>query len=643
MNNLQALNCSCHDKERLALEDIIKNVVAQTVRDMKSQAGPEQDYNALLKKDIRDMLNVYHAEFQNLRSEIRSLMTSTGTSKKAKHSKTASKGCSQTPHVQEPWCYDSSLQGKPRVADERGDAPESATDTNPYAEPDVVENSEHHVQFKESSTQYASLLVTQAATGTRPTIHKSMRGNIMALGAIHGWVADRTNVLRSNLLAKVDSAAFTMSGDQLAATSLPQRITKSTLFNALCAIAITANSILLGTAADQKARRCGEDHLQDACTSNGPWTVVENVFTVFFLFELVLRIVADKTSFFKSEARVWNMFDLFVVSVGCIDMVVTMVGDTFINISFLRILRALRLVRIVKLFRVVRFFRELRVMVYSILECVNSLISALALLALVMYVFGVFITQHIAEFLAGKEQMPDNIYWNDGMLDFIMIRFGTLGRTMMSLYQAVTGGISWGELCAALMSTTEEPIFMGIFFSAFMAFSGLALLNILTGIFVDNAMKATMQDKDMVIHDEMARERSYMNEVKRMFEEADLDRSGELSWSELETYLEDERVQAYFNSLDLDPAAAKGLFKLLDTDGSGFVSCEEFVLGCARLKGGARSVDVATLLYENKKLMHQLSKFISCCMAELRDVLTLEEQVDDHVLKLDQREESSTL
>lgn len=275
-------------------------------------------------------------------------------------------------------------------------------------------------------------------------------------------------------------------------------------------------------------------------------------------------------------------------------------------------------------------------MVSCMLECMNSLVSALMLLALVTYVFAVYIINHVAEvMLAGEEgQIKESIYWHEGNHDYLIMRFGTLGRTMLSLYQAVTGGNSWGDLTAALMATTTEPIYFGIFFAAFEAFTGIALLNIVTGIFVDNAVKATLQDKDMAIQDELAMETSYMNNMKRMFREADLDSSGQLSWKELEKYLEDDRAKAYFNHLELDPSAAKGLFQLLDTDGSDSVSCDEFVLGCARLKGGARNVDVATLLYENKKMLHEFSRFMTNCIAELQDIIIHENKVDAALLDL---------
>eukprot|EP00746_Dinoflagellata_sp_MGD_P026552 gnl/MRDRNA2_/MRDRNA2_162593_c0_seq1.p1 gnl/MRDRNA2_/MRDRNA2_162593_c0~~gnl/MRDRNA2_/MRDRNA2_162593_c0_seq1.p1 ORF type:complete len:361 (+),score=63.22 gnl/MRDRNA2_/MRDRNA2_162593_c0_seq1:50-1084(+) len=320
-------------------------------------------------------------------------------------------------------------------------------------------------------------------------------------------------------------------------------------------------------------------------------------------------------------------------------MVSSRMSIASMNINFLRVLRVLRVVRIVKAIRVLRFFRDLRVMVHSILECFNSLISALALLVLVTYVFAVFITQHIADFFASGDLHPENIFWDDSMLRFLIIRFGTLGRSMSSLYQAVTSGIDWGELNQALMSTSLQPHWVGIFFASYIAVTGIAIMNIVTGIFVDNAIKKHLQDKDMVIHDELAREGSYMNEVKKMFEEADHDHSGELTWAEFEVYLEDDRVKAYFNSLEIHHSAARGLFKLLDSNENGRVSCEEFVMGCARLKGGARGVDVATLLYENKKLLHELSKFISNCMSELKEIVVQEEKVNTSLVGLIQAEE----
>jgi len=58
---------------------------------------------------------------------------------------------------------------------------------------------------------------------------------------------------------------------------------------------------------------------------------------------------------------------------------------------------------------------------------------------------------------------------------------------------------------------------------------------------------------------------------------------------------------AYFASLQIDVGEAKSLYQLLDTDEDGSIAIEEFVLGCMRLKGMAKAVDIAMIMYETKK------------------------------------------
>lgn len=93
-----------------------------------------------------------------------------------------------------------------------------------------------------------------------------------------------------------------------------------------------------------------------------------------------------------------------------------------------------------------------------------------------------------------------------------------------------------------------------------------------------------------------------MKELKEIFYDADEDESGSLSRDEFEQHLNDERVKAYLQTLDLDVADARGLYRLLDLDGMGEVGIEDFVSGCLRLKGPAKSIDVCTLIFENRRL-----------------------------------------
>merc|ERR1711972_1169926 len=53
---------------------------------------------------------------------------------------------------------------------------------------------------------------------------------------------------------------------------------------------------------------------------------------------------------------------------------------------------------------------------------------------------------------------------------------------------------------------------------------------------------------------------------------------------------------------------ARGLYGLLDVSGQGSVSIDELVVGFMRFKGGAKSIDLATLMTENKRTNQHLQK-----------------------------------
>merc|ERR1719203_1291045 len=98
--------------------------------------------------------------------------------------------------------------------------------------------------------------------------------------------------------------------------------------------------------------------------------------------------------------------------------------------------------------------------------------------------------------------------------------------------------------------------------------------------------------------------------MRRIFNDADTDEDGQLTWTEFEEYLSDSTTAAYFSTAGLDANIARTLFRLLDVDDTDRVGIDEFVGGCMRLKGAARSIDVNMLLYETEKMCYKLTEFI---------------------------------
>merc|ERR1712045_103249 len=79
----------------------------------------------------------------------------------------------------------------------------------------------------------------------------------------------------------------------------------------------------------------------------------------------------------------------------------------------------------------------------------------------------------------------------------------------------------------------------------------------------------------------------------------------------------DPRVQAFFMSLELEAIEARRLFRLLDIDETGSVDSEEFVVGCMCLKGGAKTMDVAALFMEVRRMGKTLARILDRVEHEL--------------------------
>merc|ERR1712176_1517551 len=99
----------------------------------------------------------------------------------------------------------------------------------------------------------------------------------------------------------------------------------------------------------------------------------------------------------------------------------------------------------------------------------------------VVYTFSVAITQMVADL--GEKAGPDIIQW-----------FGCLDRTMLTLFEAITSGVSWDEALQPLM--TEISPWMAPFFCFYVALCLFAMMNVVTGVFVEQAAQHAQEDRD---------------------------------------------------------------------------------------------------------------------------------------------------
>mmetsp|Transcript_67386 Transcript_67386/g.191245 ORF Transcript_67386/g.191245 Transcript_67386/m.191245 type:complete len:138 (-) Transcript_67386:115-528(-) len=94
----------------------------------------------------------------------------------------------------------------------------------------------------------------------------------------------------------------------------------------------------------------------------------------------------------------------------------------------------------------------------------------------------------------------------------------------------------------------------------------------------------------------------WRSEMRSIFLEMDADRSGTVSREEVSDFCNHERVQHYLTALGLDVHDTERLFELLDVNHDGELDVDEFLDGCLRLKGVARSIDVYSLIQQSRLL-----------------------------------------
>jgi len=382
-----------------------------------------------------------------------------------------------------------------------------------------------------------------------------------------------------------------------------ERAVSSPTFDNICGAVIICNAFCVGLQANQRAA-----FPLEPC--RGAWAVVNLVFSTFFVVELGLRLSALGRRFFLGADWHWNLCDLVIVlfAVGeeAAQRLLTSSGcssdhaDLGNGVTALRIIRMLRLVRIIRAIRVVQLFRELRVMVQSILRCLVPFCWACFLLLGIHWCFGVYFVHISSDYIADGVRRDGVAWLEDDSVARLREHYGSLWRALYTLFLSITGGMDWGGAADPLAVTGYQHMLLYTFFVALTMF---AVLNVVTGVFVQSATKIALHDRDLVIQDQLRWQKDYIKAALRIFHEADLDGDGKISRVEFEAHLEDERVQAFFNCLELTGVEARRLFRLLDIDGNGTVDAEEFVTGCMCLKGGAKTMDVAALMLEQGKFM----------------------------------------
>jgi len=382
-------------------------------------------------------------------------------------------------------------------------------------------------------------------------------------------------------------------------------ILNSTLFCSFCTLVILANVLVILYTANWTL----ENESFDV-----PYAVsgLDIFFCTVYLLESGLKIRVHKAYFFWNEEAPWNVFDLILVILAVYDLIVSLQYDDghSANMNFMRSLRVVKVSRILRLVRVIRVFRDLRCMLFSIIWSFSSLFWCLVLIFFVILVFSLLIVQLVTEHIVEKDV--------DGLVkeDFLYY-FGSVQVTMATLYQACTGGVDWRNPYELLEYTGEMGAVAFLFYVAFFEF---AVFNVLTGVFVDHAMKVSAADRELALAEQKKKERTEAERLRDTCRIIDADGDGKISWVEFHDFLQFENGYRNMASLGLDIFDSKKFFKnLMVMTNQREIEITQFVSGCMRMKGAATGIDLHTLVADLSTFQRRQEQLQEMVASTLKD------------------------
>lgn len=351
---------------------------------------------------------------------------------------------------------------------------------------------------------------------------------------------------------------------------LAARILLSEKFKIAVAAAILASAVLIALEIDY-GTTSGEEYegLQKV------WDFMNSLFLIFFTFEIILRLLTYRCSFFYNNDFGWNIFDFSIVLFSWVDEVVSRVKQE--ESAFSQYMTLLRMVRILRILRVLRLFkqaRQLLMLANGLYESIQLVIWIMLLMFMGMLIFAIFLTDFVGN-QAYKFNEPEEIqkYW-----------YGVI-PAFNTLFQFLTFD-NWSEITREV---TDGAPWMRIPFTAYIFIAAFAMLSLLTGVIAEHMTEVSAnatEEKKAAEEEDLQKFFESMEET--FFHQPSSKGTNHISREDLFELMKNEELRKYLDSFNIvvDGHEVNELFELLDYDNDGWISWDEFKNGILRLRDG---------------------------------------------------------
>ncbi|KAM9784217.1 voltage-dependent P/Q-type calcium channel subunit alpha-1A isoform 7-T7 [Syngnathus typhle] len=247
------------------------------------------------------------------------------------------------------------------------------------------------------------------------------------------------------------------------------------------------------------------------------------VFTSLFSMECVLKIIAfGALNYFKDA---WNIFDCVTVLGSITDILVTELGNNFINLSFLRLFRAARLIKLL------RQGETIRILLWTFVQSFKALPYVCLLIAMLFFIYAIIGMQ-----LFGNIAIEED---GEGAIDQHN-NFRTFVQALMLLFRSATGE-AWHEIMLACLGGKDCDELAGnpepecgsqvayLYFVSFIFFCSFLMLNLFVAVIMDNFEYLTRDSSILGPH--------HLDEYVRIWAEYDPAACGRIHYKDMYSLL----------------------------------------------------------------------------------------------------------
>jgi hypothetical protein len=419
---------------------------------------------------------------------------------------------------------------------------------------------------------------------------------------------------KGRMEALEDQITSWLAAEEPTRTGFLAAVVASRTFAVVANLVIFLNTIFIIWSANYAVHHPSDHH---------PLIITAEVgFTGWYLVEILLKLAVHRWFLFRSDDAALNALDVFLVLVSFTELVlVLMSADTgSVDPKFLRALRIFKVAKVLRMFRALRIFTDVRIMMDCVIYSLWPLVWAIALLTFLISLFSIFFVQNVAVAMEEGSLTPSE---EADILAF----FGSWERASFSLLQASSGGHDWIVFYDKLAVLGDFPCVVFVLYIVFMM---IAVMNIVTCVFLDKAMHIAKPTTECMMLDKRYEDIKDAQELTELVSQMDTGHSGYIKFQDFQRYMRTPEFRLYFDVRGLNIKDTAMFFQMLastadaaydESDGEAQVDTQVFVAGCMRLRGVASGMDMYTLSWELKLMRSSQEHFMNWVEEQLTDLV----------------------